>query len=583
MFGAPLHQSPARRPSGAAADGDSVEQRRLLYSVATALSTSRNLDETLRTVLKGLRQCIAFDAATIFLLDEGREQLSVKAALGVEVALDEVKRFRVGEGVVGWVVKHNRSALIANAARDPRYQATSRRRRSGALLAVPLRQGERVIGALALVRRAPRPFATESRQLAEAIAGQAAVAIEHSRILETEHQSRRRAEALLAASQAGGESQDLDTLLAAGAAQLEHLLEAAGCVAMLPDEAGDTVMAVRNRQGRPAVEFQALLHRRLEVLPLGRFIRRAPRPRAWQRARDRGRLPERLWRHLQAQTLLAVPVRRRRGLLAVLLCWFTDARAFLPGELELVEDLAAQFAQGMERLNLQRAVREAQNQVAIVSERNRIARDLHDGIAQYVYALGLNLEHVHAILPDDPAARENVARCIEQANHVLAELRTFIYQLRPIIMREKAIGQWVRDLCRQFERATGVRLHATVGASGGRELSAEVSIALFRIIQEALANIFHHAGAAEAELELSFGPTAVRLLVQDRGRGFVPERRRRPSIASGQGLANIRERVQHLGGVLTIDSRPGMGTRLTAAIPYRHPSLVQSRPQSDVA
>lgn len=582
MPGAPLHSRALRRRNSSA-DRES-EQRRLLYSVATALSTSRNLDETLRTVLKGLRQCITFDAATLFLLDEGRQQLSVKAALGVEVALDEVKRFRVGEGAVGWVVKHNRSALIANTARDPRYHATSRRRRSGALLAVPLRQGDRVIGALALVRRAPREFAAESLQLAEAIAGQAAVAIEHARILETERHFRRRAEALLAASQAGGESQDLSTLLASGVAQLQDLLEAAGCVALVPDETGEAVMAVRDRRGRPAVDFQGLLRQRLAALAQERPLRRVLHPRALHRGRDRGVLPDRLWKHLQAQTLLAVPVRWHRRLLVVLLCWFTEARAFQPEELELAQDLGAQFAQGIERLNLQREVREAQNEVAVVSERNRIARDLHDGIAQYVYALGLNLDHVHEVLPDDPqAARDNIARCIEQANHVLAELRTFIYQLRPIIMREKAIGQWVRDLCRQFERATGVRLHATVGASGGRELSPEVSIALFRIIQEALANIFHHAGAGEATLDLSFGPTAVRLLVQDRGRGFDPERQRRRSIAGGQGLANIRERVQNLGGVLTIDSRPGTGTRLVAAIPYRHPSLVQSRPQSDVA
>ncbi len=574
----------ARRAPAAELLGDSVETVRLLYSVATALSTSLNLDETLRSVLKGLRECIAFDAATIFLLDPRRRQLTVKAALGVTVALQEVRRFRVGEGVVGWVVEHNRSALIEDAARDPRYQATGRPRQ-GAMLAVPLRSREQVIGALVLVRRQRRPFSEESRQLAEAIAGQAAIAIEHARVYETERHFRRRAEALLAASRAASESRALDGLMDSAVAQLEQLLQADRCMVLLPDAAAATIVGIRDRQGQLPVGFDALLGRRLAHVPWGHQLRRAWRPLVLQRAHEDEAAAVLLWKRLRSQTLLVVPIRWRRRLRALLLCLFARPRTFVASELTLIQDVSAQFAEGVERLKLQRDVVDAQNQIAIVSERNRIARDLHDGIAQYVYSLGLNLEHVRGLLPADPqSARQTIAQCIEQTNHVLAELRTFIYQLRPIIMREKEIGQWIRDLCQQFERATGLRLTATVGATGGRELSAEISIALFRIIQEALANIYHHAAAGEAAVELSFGPSTVRLVVQDRGRGFDPARSRRRSIARGQGLANIRERVQALGGVVTIDSKPGAGTRLVAAIPYqRPPAFPQTRPHFHVA
>ncbi len=565
--------------------GESLEKLRLLYAVATALSTSLNLQETLRAVLKGLRECIAFDAATIFLLDAERDHLTVKAALGVTVTLDELKRFRVGEGVVGWVVEHNRPALIDDVARDPRYHATGVRKNQGALLAVPLRSGEQVIGALVLVRRAPRAFSEESRQLAEAIAGQAAIAIEHARVFETERHFRRRAEALLAASQAGMQSQSVDALLAVALQQLHGLLQADGSAGLLIDDRGQGVAASVSGPGDLSGSLKAFRRQPLERFGLGRELLATHRPIVIRRPEQRGLLPEAVWKSLPGSTVVAVPVRRPESLMAVLICVFHARREFTGPELELAQDVAAQFALGIVRLKLQRDVLNAQDQIAVVSERNRIARDLHDGIAQYVYALGLNLEHVRDALQTDPQrAGPAVSRCIEQANHVLAELRTFIYQLRPIIMREKEIGQWIRDLCQQFERATGIRVSAVVGASGGRELSPEISIALFRIIQEALANIYHHAGAVEASLHLTFGATGVRLTVEDRGRGFDARRRTPRSITGGHGLGNIRERVQDLGGVVSIESSPGMGTRLAAAIPYRRPPAHPQIPrQSDVA
>jgi signal transduction histidine kinase len=571
-------KSPLRRGAG-------VEQLRLLYTVATALSTSLNLSDTLHNVLKGLRSCIRFDAASIFLLDPGQQHLIVKAALGVTVTLDEVKRFRVGEGVVGWVVEHNRSALISDVARDPRYHAAGSPRKQGALLAVPLRSGERVTGALVLVRRATRAFVEADRLLAEAIAGQAAVAIEHARLFETERQFRRRAEALLATTQTGSESQELDQLLDGAVAQFRRWLMADTALVVSWDSQSENFAAIRSDGGRTPSVLAAALGNRGSDRTLERAMATQRGPLVLRRDAGLGPLREDTWAALRARTALVIPMRWRERLLAVGFCLFEDRREFDAAELELAQDLAAQLAAGIERLTLQREVQEAQNQVAVASERNRIARDLHDGLVQYVYALGLKLEHVRDLVRNDHnGAHAIVTGCIEQSNHVLAELRTFIYQLRPIIMREKEIGQWIRELCQQFERATGIRVAARVGATGGRQLSPEISIALFRILQEALANIYHHAGAEEAGLQLTFGRSAVRLVVEDRGRGFDPSQGRRRSIGGGHGLANIQERVQDLGGVVTIESKPGQGTRVAAAIPYgKRPAHPQTPIQTDVA
>ena len=157
---------------------------------------------------------------------------------------------------------------------------------------------------------------------------------------------------------------------------------------------------------------------------------------------------------------------------------------------------------------------------------------------------------------------------IQQTNHVLSEMRTFIYQLRPIIMKEKEIGQWVLDLCRQFQEATGIPVRAEVGAPDEEELSPAISIALFRIIQETLANIYKHAEATHATLSLDFGASGARLVIEDDGRGFDVDARPARAIQQGHGLANIEERVRELGATLELESAPGAGTRLEAVFPY---------------
>src|ERR671925_557094 len=131
---------------------------RLLTQVSAALSTSLDLDHTLREVLERLNGLVAFDAATLFLLDERRGQLEVKAAIGVPVALQEVRRFTVGEGVVGWVVQHASTALIPDSTVDPRFQPTAPGRAAKTVLAAPLRTQKQALGALVLVRSSREPF-----------------------------------------------------------------------------------------------------------------------------------------------------------------------------------------------------------------------------------------------------------------------------------------------------------------------------------------------------------------------------------------------------------------------------------------
>jgi two-component system sensor histidine kinase DevS len=540
---------------------------RLLTQVSAALSTSLDLGQTLKEILERLNTLVAFDAATVFLLDDSRVELQVKAALGVPVALKEVKSFKVGEGVVGWVVRHGTTAVIADSSKDARYKATGPERRPKTVLAAPLRAQENLLGALVLVRAAKEPFGPEHQRLVEAIASQAGVAIDHARLYETERASRRRAEALLATAQAGTEAVTTPEFLQRAVKQVAFAMRATAAAVILAP--GEIIEAAFDAADPPGFGFESASGQPVTALPLMAAVKEAVRPLVVQRAVRPALLDDAYWSRSEAQALAAVPVRWQTRMLATLVVGFADVERLSPSELELLDEIGRQLALAMERLRLQAQVHDQEKEISVVAERNRIARDMHDGLVQYVYALGLQLEHARDLAATDAAAVPPVlTSAIQQTNHVLSEMRTFIYQLRPIIMREKEIGQWVLDLCHQFQQATEISVDARVGTSAGQELSPEISIALFRIIQEALANIYKHSQARQATVSLEFMNEGARLLVEDHGRGFDVDAVSTPGIEHGQGLRNIHERVRELGASFKLESAPGAGTRLTAVFPY---------------
>src|SRR2546430_5862748 len=262
-------------------------------------------------------------------------------------------------------------------------------------------------------------------------------------------------------------------------------MRATTAAVILPDEEGEIIEAAFDAADPPAFGLKSLDSQPVTAVPLLAALQEAARPLLLQRTARPVLFDDAFWSHSEAQALAAVPVRWQGQMIATLIVGFADPDRLTPAEVELLDEIGRQVALGMERLRLQARVQDQQNEIAVVAERNRIARDMHDGLVQYVYALGLQLEHARDLVAQQAGAVPPVlSGSIQQLNHVLSEMRTFIYQLRPIIMKEKEIGQWVADLCTHFQEATGIPVRVEVGASPSEDLSPEISIALFRIIQE---------------------------------------------------------------------------------------------------
>jgi signal transduction histidine kinase len=203
----------------------------------------------------------------------------------------------------------------------------------------------------------------------------------------------------------------------------------------------------------------------------------------------------------------------------------------------------------------QRQLRE----LAIVAERNRLARDLHDSAKQQAFAISAQLDAVRSLIRRDPAAAEtHVERAEQLADTLRQELASLILELRPSAVGGAGLGAALRQYAAEWSQQSNIQ--ATVHVEQERPLTPEVQHALFRIAQEALSNVARHSQAHRAALWLRYAPDMVALTIEDDGRGFEAQQ-----IQTGVGTHSMRERAEALPqGRLALESAPGDGTRVTA-------------------
>jgi NarL family two-component system sensor histidine kinase LiaS len=241
--------------------------------------------------------------------------------------------------------------------------------------------------------------------------------------------------------------------------------------------------------------------------------------------------------------------------------------AWSRGDLDVVardasEDEIGQLARQLNDMAEQlRALLETRQALAIVEERQRLARDLHDAVKQQVFATAMQVGAARALLERDAgAAKEHLVEAERLATDAQQELTALIRELRPAALVDKglvgALADWVRDWSRQTKIAAEVR------AQGTRATPLAIEQAIFRVAQEALANVAKHSGASAVELQLVWQDNALELLATDNGHGFPIDR----AMGKGMGLSTMRERVEALGGTLRIES-DGDGTRVAAWVP----------------
>jgi len=254
--------------------------------------------------------------------------------------------------------------------------------------------------------------------------------------------------------------------------------------------------------------------------------------------------------------LISVPLIAQGRSVGVLNLGSRCPQPIQPEELALLSAIGRQIGVAVENAHLY----EQAQQLAIVKERNRLARDLHDSVTQALYGISLYAEAAtrQLGLGEAPTVADHLVEIRSTAQESLREMRLLIFELRPPMLRSEGLVAALQARLEAVEARVGIQTRLQVEGEGS--LSPQVEEGLYRIGQEALNNALKHSRASSVVVRLCRGPRSVVLEVVDDGVGF------QPAAPRGFGLRGMEERAARLRGTLTVDSAPGRGTRVRVEV-----------------
>jgi signal transduction histidine kinase len=461
-----------------------------------------------------------------------------------------------GRGVLGLLIHDPRPVRIKNIADHPQsvgFPANHPSMRS--FLGAPVQAMGRVFGNIYLAeKRAAEEFSQEDEEALVVLATQAGVAIANASLYEEVRSRERWLDAL----------RDITTRVLAGAKDASLLDRIAEHARDLAGADVSTVMTHSTTPGELVVSAAAgarAKELRGQAVPLegsisGAVIKSGEGLSLDDVGRDpRGYQPIiNLGRHGPA---FFVPLRVPGGVAGTLMVAnLKGGRRFTQQTRSLVVSFADAASVALDYERVQSELR----RLGLLEERERIAKELHDGIIQSLFAVGMGLQGT-ALTAGNPETTNRIESAVEALDGVIRDLRNYIFGLRPGILADRQLDQALRSLGEEVESRSSERVEVVVDAALAARLSNR-SADVVQVTREALSNVVRHARARRATVRLERDGTDAVLTIEDDGDGFQLGRE-----AGGNGLRNMRERAASLGGELELKSRPGKGTRIHITFP----------------
>lgn len=352
------------------------------------------------------------------------------------------------------------------------------------------------------------------------------------------------------------EMHDLGKVLDIVCAEARRLTGAEGSAVFLlemDEMRGEEWLRVAHRASRDWPSY--------EGLPVERsFTGIAVRTGKARLSNDPASEPERVRSSVEPRSLLVLPL-HAKGVAIGALDLVDKPGGFTPDDLRMMGLFADQAAIAIEDARLRRKI----EQLAVVEERQRLARELHDSVNQSLYSMGLFAEAAGGLIAAGSydRAMDHLRQLRETAQESLREMRLLIFELRPPMLEQEGLVGSLQARLDAVEARGGLQCKLLV--EGDERLPAMVEDGLYRIALEALNNAFKHSHAGKVTVKVRFSEGVTRLEVSDDGIGFDPSTARR---LGGMGLIGMAERARRIGAVLTIDSSPGRGAsvRIEVAI-----------------
>ncbi len=478
----------------------------------------------------------------------------------------------VGLGLIGALMQSKESIRLTDMRADPRSSGFPQHHpQMTSFLGVPIYLGDHNLGQIYLSDKLDgSPFNTEDQILIEMMAAYAAVAISNARMYrgleQREKVITRRNENLallneLASTMAT--SSDLTEILEKALNQLMDYLQL---------EVGEFFLMQEDRQS-----LKLTLHRgetasriwRNDNFKLGEGYLGLTAKDGLPRLLD---LPcednaceldeEIAAKHFRQIAIL--PLLGRQGTLGVLCVGTSHPQPLDELEMQFLAAISSWVGTAIENMQLNLQGR----RLAILEERERIGMDLHDGIIQSIYAVGLTLEHARLLLDEDKdGARRRIEHSISDLNSAIRDIRSYILDLRPRQLHDESLMNGIQRLTNELRVNTLLDINLQGPQEDFPQLEEVNALALFHICQEALANIAKHARARSVQVTLWKTPKRALLEVSDDGRGYDVENQR---LSIGHGLANMQTRARNVGGDVEFTAEPGSGTTVLAWVPYEN-------------
>ncbi len=529
-------------------------------------------DVSLETLLERIAtvacdQSNARYAAVGVLDDEGR----LKQFIPVGMTDDETRRIPHpprGLGLIGALMNSEEPIRLADLTRDARsigFPLFHPRMRS--FLGVPIRSADMQLGQIYLTDKiGQNEFTADDEKIIQMLATYAAAAIQNARLYDhlKEHEAtltRRSQDASLLNDIASTltSSLELDEILNRTLALVMNYMKVeAGEIFLLEDDKQTLRMVLHRGQAAEAFWTRNRFHVG-EGFP--GLVAKTGDPIV---SMDLGS-DERFQRDavVQAgfQQIICLPLKSSGNLVGVLGVATRGQIPFDARDIQLLSAVGNWAGLAIENARLHQNVR----RLAVLEERERIGMDLHDGIIQSIYGVGLSLENIFHYMDENPAkARDRLKQAVDSLNAVIRDLRTYILDLRPRQMEGESLLNGLKRLAAEYRANT--LASATVNGSKARldGLPQAHSLALFHICQEALANVAKHANAKRVSVNLWTTDERVVMEVRDNGRGFDIEKMNK---SIGHGLANMQTRARAVGGEVDITSTPVEGTTILAWVP----------------
>lgn len=535
-----------------------------LHRATLSLFADLSLDGVLSRILQAAKELVDARYAALGIPDEsGGLEVFLTSGLPDE-QVNQIPHLPEGKGLIGEMMREGRSIRIPNIDEHPRSVGfPPGHPEMKSFLGVPISAYGRPLGQIYLTDKQGAPeFSAEDQRLIEMLASHAAAAIENARlyrqVLNSEMELTQRnmqLELINSLASMVSSATNIDDLLEIMLARVMQLFGAgAGEIFLREEETGDFRMAIHRGEAEQAFW-------QVDRFKIGEgFIGRAAQQGGLLWTTDLAEEPHFL-RHDIVEagfgTLICVPLTAPGKVVGVLSLAFYEKRELNKREWGLLEAVGSGIGVAIENARLYRQAR----RLAVLEERERIGMDLHDGIIQSIYAVGLNLEYSRLLVEEDAKqTSERLQQSIEDLNKVIGDLRSYILDLQPSRMTVDNLSTALGRLVREFEANTKLDVDLRVDSQAASYVSDSAANGLFLIAQEALANVAKHAQASEVAVSLQERNDHIDLRVVDDGRGFDVEGE---SDVLGHGLSNMQERARRIGGRLKVKSNAGKGTEIS--------------------